>query len=122
MGYHESSNSILKMLQRLVPYLSDDKVKFLLPYWCKSTEHGAITRKIEPGHKRVNPILYHREEVKSCWLLVTAKIQTVIGSESSFTEHHIDKGLDEDFKLCIEQYEEHTIKNAGHTLYLDQPE
>lgn len=109
-------------LKSLAPYLPDDRARFLAEYWVNKTKNGKFISKIDPGHKRINPILYHRQETKACWRSITAKSLLVLGDESSLVKHYAESGLGEDFKTCFEGLEEAVIKQCGHMLHLDQPE
>ena len=109
-------------LQLLAPYLSDERAEFLAPYWCRQTGRGKFVSKIDPGHKRVNPVLYRREEARSCWRKISAKTMIGLGADSSFLERYQDEGLGEDFKSCFNQLYEVVIPQCGHMMHLDQPE
>lgn len=109
-------------IKTLAPYLGDERVKFLTPYWCKKTEQGKYTSRIDPGHKRVNPVLYRREEAKACWRKITARVMLGLGEESNFTERYRNKEPGSDFKSCFDELHEVIVPRCGHMMHLDQPE
>ena len=62
---YDTVREMQKRLQLLAPYLNDEQAEFLAPFWCRKTSQGKLVSRIDPGHKRVNPVLYRREEARS---------------------------------------------------------
>ena len=111
-----------KRLQMLAPHLDDDRAGFLAPHWCRRTEQGRLVSKIDPGHKKINPVLYRRAEARACWRRIAAKMMIGLGAESNFYRRYQDEDLGEDFKACFSNLHEVVIPGSGHMLHLDQPE
>lgn len=120
---YDAIEEMEKRLQFLAPYLTDEQAEFLAPYWCRKTGGGKFVSKIDPGHKRINPVLYRREEARACWRHIRAKVMICLGAESEFFERYndLDEGLGKDFKSCFKQLHEMVIPQCGHMLHLDQP-
>lgn len=119
---YEDIGEMVKRLQMLAPHLDDDRAGFLAPYWCRRTGQDTLVSKIDPGHKRVNPVLYRRSEARACWRRISAKIMLGLGAESDFYRRYRDEQLGEDFKSCFSSLHEVVIPESGHMLHLDQPE
>lgn len=121
---YDDVSDMVKRLQFLAPHLPDDRAEYLAPYWCRKTGQGTFVSKIDPGHKRVNPILYRRAEARACWRRIQAKMMIGLGEESEFYERYLDpeEGLGQDFKSCFAQLHEVVLPQCGHMLHLDQPE
>lgn len=109
-------------LRSLAPQLTEERARFLAPFWCKSTAQGKIVSKIDPGHKRVNPVLYRRAEARACWHRITAKAMLGLGAESDFMKRYRDGSVAQDFKSCFEDLTEIIVQQCGHMMHLDQPE
>ena len=109
-------------LQFLAPHLPGDRAAFLAPYWCKTNAQDRLVSKIDPGHKRVNPVLYRRAEARACWSKISAKVMLCLGEESEFFERFHGDSLGQDFKSCFTALHEVVIPHSGHMLHLDQPE
>lgn len=109
-------------IKALAPYISDERATFLAPYWCRKTDNGHYISRIDPGHKRINPILYRREEAKACWRKITAGVMLGLGAESNFINRYQDEALGPDFKSCFDKLHEVIIPRCGHMMHLDQPE
>ena len=119
---YEDITAMEQRLRSLAPQLPEERARFLAPYWCKSSDRGKLISKIDPGHKRVNPVLYRRAEAGACWRKITAKTMLVLGAESNLTRSYREEGIDKDFQSCFSHLHEVCIQQCGHMLHLDQPE
>lgn len=119
---YEDIRDMESRLQFLAPHLPDDRAAFLAPYWCKANGQNKLVSKIDPGHKRVNPVLYRRAEARACWQAISAKVMLCLGADSRFFERFHENNTGQDFKSCFTALHEIVIENCGHMLHLDQPE
>ena len=106
----------------LAPRLERDKAEFLAGYWANACADGTYQLKHDPAHKRINPVLYRREEVKSCWRQITARTLLVLAAESMFHDKYYSQGHQTELKQCIRDYTEAIIPASGHMMHLEQPE
>ncbi|MEX2524010.1 MAG: alpha/beta hydrolase [Gammaproteobacteria bacterium] len=118
--YPDRETVIDKLIQ-LAPRLSRDKAAFLAEYWCTTTAQGGLTLKADPAHRRVNPVLYRREEARSCWRNITARTMLVMGTESRLYRQYRDDGYREDVHACIPGLFEEIIPDCGHMLHQERP-
>lgn len=119
---YENISPLIKRLCSLAPHLPQDRAAWLAQFWCRTDAGGGVVSKIDPGHKRVNPVLYRREEARACWRRVIARALVVRGEESSIIERYTDEVLRTDFIDCFGSMEEVSIPQCGHMIHLDQPE
>ena len=119
---YDSISQMTKRLRSLAPYLPEEKAAWLAQYWCRTDNEGRVVSKIDPGHKRINPVLYRREEARACWHRVTARALVVLGEESGIIKRYTDEELREDFKRSFAKMEEIKIKDCGHMVHMDQPD
>jgi pimeloyl-ACP methyl ester carboxylesterase len=121
-GKYETIDTMVERLMALAPAMDKDKAQFLAPYWAKITEEGLFESKIDPAHKRINPILYRREEARACWKQVTALTLLVMGEESQFLKRFSISGMGKDFRECFKDIDEKTLPGCGHMLHMERPE
>ena len=115
-------DAMVRRLQALAPYMSPDRARWLAHYWCRDDGAGRWVSKIDPGHKRVNPVLYRREEARACWRRISAHALVVLGEESDIIARYTDDALRADFKACFTSLEEVRIPRCGHMMHMDQPQ
>jgi pimeloyl-ACP methyl ester carboxylesterase len=78
--------------------------------------------RFDPAHKRVNPVLYRREEAEACWREVRAPVLYVAGAESEYMQRLRGAADPEAMRTYIPQLEPRVVAGSGHMLHHDQPE
>jgi len=119
---YKSFEKLARLIQKQAHYITHERAIFIARQWAKEVNDGVVKLKADPAHKIINPILYRREEAKSCWRNVTARILLVLGSESSHHENYFKEEIKEEFNRCFNNMEIKVIDHAGHMLHHDQPE
>ncbi len=114
-------DAVIEKLRQIAPGLSEDRAAFLADYWCTITPHNTYVLNADPTHKRVNPILYRREETRSCWRNITARTMLVMGAESRIYRKYQDEDYRNDVHACIPDLVEEVIPDCGHMLHQEQP-
>ena len=109
-------------IQELAKYISKDYAKFVALHWSQIGDADRVMLKSDPAHKKVNPILYRREEAKSCWRNINAKVGLILGKESKFHKLYYEQGFQQDCQSCFSDLSEAVLENAGHMLHWEQPE
>jgi pimeloyl-ACP methyl ester carboxylesterase len=109
-------------LARRHRHLPRERADFIARAWARENEQGRIELRADPRHKRVNPFLYRRDEMRACWQQITAPLLFVAAEESEhyrrIKEQFTIEKLREDFR----DVELSIVANAGHMLHLEQPE
>jgi len=120
-GYKDIAAAADRII-KLAPRLQQDRALFLAQHWCRHSTDGTWQLKHDPAHKRVYPVLYRREEAKSCWQRISAKALLVLAEESAFHQRYITQAYQSDLRACIRLLSESVIPETGHMLHLEQPQ
>ena len=76
----------------------------------------------DPRHKRVNPILYRREEAEACWREIKAPLLFVAAADSDHTRRFTGDASLEAMRALVPRFTLVTIADAGHMVHHEQPE
>lgn len=120
-GY-SSLDQLVVHIQKLAPGLSEEKAQFIAHSWSRPLDEGGFTIKADPLHKRVNPVLYRRQEARNCWRRITARTLFLFGEDSRFCKSYYEGGYQADCQECFSNLSEEKLPGAGHMLHLQQPE
>jgi pimeloyl-ACP methyl ester carboxylesterase len=83
---YESFEQLTTVLARRNPRTCAEHLHFVARAWGQQGEDGMVRLRADPRHKRVNPVLYQREQAQACWQRITAPVQLVIGEESALVK------------------------------------
>jgi pimeloyl-ACP methyl ester carboxylesterase len=76
----------------------------------------------DPAHKRVNPVLYRREEAEACWREIRAPLLYVIAEQSEFLKRLGRDGEPVSMSALIPGLRHCVVPEASHMVHHDQPE
>jgi pimeloyl-ACP methyl ester carboxylesterase len=110
------------VLQRRNARLTPERAAFVARAWAEILPDGRARLRVDPAHKRVNPILYRRDEAEACWREVRAPVLYVTGDDSVFPQRLRGEGAPEAMRRFVPQLRACTIADCGHMLHHDQPE
>lgn len=110
------------VLRRRNPRLDAARAAYVAECWAESLPDGRARLRFDPAHKRVNPVLYRREEAEACWRRIAAPLLYVAGAESDFPGRLRGAADPESMRRWISHVEPRVVPDAGHMLHLDQPE
>ncbi len=109
-------------IQKLAPGLDTEQAFFVAENWSTALGNGAgFGINFDPAHKRVNPVLYRREEVRSCWRNITARTLLLYGEDSLHYQKYYKDGCQQENQRCFSNLSEDFIAGAGHMLHLTHP-
>jgi pimeloyl-ACP methyl ester carboxylesterase len=114
--------AVAEKLLELAPRLPRDNALYLADHWSRKTPGGTYTVNADPAHKRVNPVLYRREETRSCWRCITARTMLVMAADSFLYRRYREENISEELRSCIETLEETVVPGAGHMVHQERPE
>src|SRR5690606_24993277 len=117
---YASLEDVAARVQKLAPRLDPGRAAFVAAEWSRRRPDGRFELRHDPGHKRVNPVLYRREEARACWRRIAAPCLLVLARESPFFRKYEEEGGREDCRSCIPALRE-AVVDAGHMLHLEQP-
>jgi len=109
------------VLRKRNPRLPADRADFVARAWCEVLPDGRVRPRFDPAHKRVNPILYRREEAAACWAALRAPLLYVEGAESDFRSRLQGAGDPGRMREWVPQLEPRVVPAAGHMVHHDQP-
>ena len=111
------------------PLLSPDKAAWLAPHWAGqgvgTDESGPWHIRGNPAHKRVNPMLYRKEEVLAAWRLISAPVLWVEGDLTDVAKwwgHRYPRSDFEARLAVVARVQRALLSPCGHMLHHDQPQ
>jgi pimeloyl-ACP methyl ester carboxylesterase len=109
------------VLRKRNPRLTPERAEFVAACWSEALSDGRVRLRFDPAHRRVNPVLYRREEAEACWREVRAPVLYVAGDESAFMQRLRGAADPEAMRSHIPQLEPRVVAGSGHMLHHDQP-
>lgn len=122
---YASLAAVAERLRKNNPLLSADKAAWLAGHWAEEQEDGRWHILGDPAHKRVNPVLYRKDEVLACWRQISAPVLWVEGDRTDVSKWWGDSYPRADFEeriSIVPRLERETLSPCGHMLHHDQPE
>ncbi len=109
------------VLRRRNPRLTAERAAFVARAWAEALPDGRVQLRFDPAHKRVNPVLYRREEAEACWREIEAPVACVAGDASEFMGRVHGIGDAAALRRHVPRLESHVVADSGHMLHHDQP-
>lgn len=114
-------DALATVLRRRNPRLTAERADFVARAWAAALPDGRAQLRFDPAHRRVNPVLYRREEAEACWREIEAPVACVAGAESEFLARVRGIGDAESLQRHVRRLESHVVAHSGHMLHHDQP-
>lgn len=121
---YASEAEVAERLLKNNPLLTPDKAAWLAPHWAAPRADGRWHILGDPAHKRVNPVLYRKDEVLAGWALIEAPLLWVEGDRTDVTKWWGNRYPRADFEArlaTVRQVQRALLSPAGHMLHHDQP-
>jgi pimeloyl-ACP methyl ester carboxylesterase len=122
---YDSLEAVARRLRMNDPYLSADKAAWLAAHWAEPDGHGQWRLRADPAHKRVNPVLYRKEEVLAAWQRIAAPLLWVEGEDTQVLQRWGAAYPRADFEARMATLPPHRrvlLPRCGHMLHHDQPQ
>ena len=122
---YDSVDAVAQRLLKNNPLLTPDKAAWLAPHWAAPAADGSWHILGDPAHKRVNPVLYHVDEVLQTWKLITAPVLWVDGDLTDVAKwwgHRFPRSEFDARIAVVPQLTRQRLAPCGHMLHHDQPE
>jgi pimeloyl-ACP methyl ester carboxylesterase len=118
---YQSFEQLITVLARRNPHTSAEHLEFIAHAWARQDQDGRVRLRADPRHKRVNAVLYQREQAQACFKRIAAPLMLVMGEQSLLAKEMAaelgDTALHQLFpNLSIER-----IADGGHMLHHEQP-
>ncbi len=117
-----SYEALAKTLQRRHPYMTPERAQFIARAWGVEGADGRVCMRADPMHRRMNPVLYRREEALACWQRIAAPTLLVRGEQSDYMKMLGVDGEDEKLLASFPNSQLVRIERSGHMMHHEQPE
>jgi pimeloyl-ACP methyl ester carboxylesterase len=117
-----SVETLARLLQRRSPRLAADRAAYIACAWTEEVAGGGVRPRFDPSHRRVNPVLYRREEAQALWREITAPVLFVVGDASDALVRVGGEGHPESMARIVSRLEPCWIADAGHMVHHEQPQ
>jgi pimeloyl-ACP methyl ester carboxylesterase len=117
-----SLEAFTHLLLRRNPRLAPERAAFVASAWTEPQSDGSVVVRADPAHKRVNAVLYRREEAEAVWREIAAPVLYVTAEQSDFLPRLGEDGRPENMARIIRGLEPCTIPGAGHMVHHEQPQ
>ena len=118
--YADAGALAARLLQRN-PRLDADRAAWIAQCWSAPQAGGGVRLRADPAHRLVNPYLYRRDEMESCWRRITAPVLLVIGAETRLSARFGTDGGEALFRGLVQDLAVETVAGAGHMLHHEEP-
>jgi pimeloyl-ACP methyl ester carboxylesterase len=122
---YDSVAAVAERLQKNNPLLTPDKAAWLAPHWSRQEADGRWHILGHPAHKRVNPVLYRKDEILETWKLITAPLLWAEGDQTDVSKWWGNRYPRSDFDArlaVVPDVRRVTLSPCGHMLHHDQPQ
>jgi pimeloyl-ACP methyl ester carboxylesterase len=120
--------SLAEVAARLVknnPRLSAERAAWLAAHWAERRSDGHWHVLGDPAHKRVNPVLYRKDEVLEGWKQIAAPTLWLEGDETEPERWWGQRYPRSEFEArlaLVPTLQRAKLPSCGHMLHFDQPE
>jgi pimeloyl-ACP methyl ester carboxylesterase len=118
---YETFEQLEAVLARRNPRTPAEHLAFIARSWAQRTPEGRIELRSDPRHKRVNPVLYQRDQAEACWRAITAPVMFVTGRQSTHAQRLLDSEAATRFPQLFGSLSLRTIPDAGHMMHHETP-
>jgi pimeloyl-ACP methyl ester carboxylesterase len=122
---YDSIDAVAARLMRTNPLLRPERAAWLAPHWAERQPDGLWAILADPAHKRVNPVLYQKDEMLECWRRITAPLLWLEGDRTNLAQWWGERYTRNEFETrlaVVRRVERHVLAPAGHMVHHDQPE
>lgn len=118
---YDSFESLGAVIRSRHPRIDDAHAGFIARQWAHFAG-GRVRLSGDPRHRRVNPVLYKREDAEALWREITAPVLLVLGAESNLLARLGADGTPQALQAALPTAQIATVPGAGHLLHFEQPE
>ncbi|WP_157995206.1 alpha/beta fold hydrolase [Peristeroidobacter soli] len=118
---YESYDQLVRVLGRRNPRTPRDRLEFIARSWGQPRDDGKIELRADPKHKRVNPVLYSREQAEACWQAIEAPVLFVSGDQSDLVKRMGDELAESKLRSVYRNLTLASVADAGHMMHHERP-
>jgi len=119
---YDSYEQFMRVLARRNPRTPPDRLEFVARSWARQGADGRIELWADPKHKRVNPVLYQRDQAEACWRAIVAPLLLVFAEQSELVQRMAGEIADDRLHSLAANLTIATIRDAGHMIHHERPE
>src|SRR5574338_252325 len=114
-------DALASRLQSDNPRLLSERAAFLARELGRETPAGEVVMAADPAHRRVNPVLYRRQEALACWRRVTAEVLWLEPEDARLRRRlGVDDGEHERGMACFRHFRREEIARIIETFLLSE--
>jgi pimeloyl-ACP methyl ester carboxylesterase len=118
---YDSFETLATVIRKRYPRISAERAAFMATQWAERAA-GRVQLIGDPRHRRVNPVLYKREDAEACWREIRAPLLMVIGEESDLLANLGADGTPDALRAAMPTAKIASVPGAGHLVHFEQPE
>jgi pimeloyl-ACP methyl ester carboxylesterase len=119
---YDTYEQFMRVLTRRNPRTPPERLEFVARSWARQGADGRIELWADPKHKRVNPVLYQRDQAEACWRAIVAPLLLVFAEESELTKRMAGEISEERLQALFQNVSTKLIRGAGHMIHHERPE
>ena len=119
---YDDYEQFVRVLARRNPRTPPQRLEFIARSWARRTEDGRIELWADPKHKRVNPVLYQRDQAEACWRAIQARMLFVRGGASELAARMAGEMSEARLREIFRDIRSATIAEAGHMMHHERPQ
>jgi pimeloyl-ACP methyl ester carboxylesterase len=119
---YENIEQFIRVLARRNPRTPADRLELIARSWSQERADGKVELRADPKHKRVNPVLYQRDQAEACWRAIEAPLLFMLGEQSDLVRRMGDVLDETRLRALFRRGTFASVKDAGHMLHHEQPE
>ncbi len=118
---YDSFEQLASIIQFRYPRFGAARSRFIAAAWGRLESDGRVHLMGDARHRRVNPVLYKREDAEAVWRRVRAPVLMLLGEHSEYLAKLGEDGADEAWRAMLPAIEIVHVADAGHMLHIEQP-
>lgn len=119
---YDSLQQLAAIIRHRYPRVGAERAAFVAACWGREAADGRVRLWGDPRHKRINPILYKREDTEAAWRAITAPMQLILGEDSGHAAKLGADGTADAFRALVPAIEIAIVRGAAHLLHIEKPE
>lgn len=119
---YDDYEQLVRVLARRNPRTPPERLQFIARSWARQRDDGRIELWADPKHRRVNPVLYQRDQAEACWRAIAAPVLFVTADQSELAKR-VASDIDEQrLRELLRNVTPVTVRGAGHMMHHERPE
>jgi pimeloyl-ACP methyl ester carboxylesterase len=115
-------DAFIEVIARRQARLDRDRAEFIARAWGEELDSGRIGIRADPAHRRINPVLYRREEAEACWAAIAAPVLWLVGEHTEYFGRVAAEIRNEYLPKLYRDLSVETIPGTAHMLHYERPD